>query len=221
MHSIINEIKYNEKNLVPTIVQNYLNGDVLMFAFSNEESLNKTISTNYAHFWSRSREKLWRKGEESGNTLEIKNIYVDCDRDCILFTVIPAGPACHTMKISCFHNDLDKTSDEKPLIETGVMDKVFNIIEDRKKDMGMENSYTSSLFKEGLNKILDKIKEESNESIEASLIKDHANIVYEYTDLLYHMMVALSYHDIKIEEIFSELERRIGKKKKDYTLDER
>ena len=76
MKSIINEIKYNEKNLVPTIVQNYLNGDVLMFAFSNEESLNKTISTNYAHFWSRSREKLWRKGEESGNTIEIKNIYV-------------------------------------------------------------------------------------------------------------------------------------------------
>ena len=119
------------------------------------------------------------------------------------------------MKISCFHtDDLDKTSNEKPLIETGVMDKVFNIIEDRKKDMGMENSYTSSLFKEGLNKILDKIKEESNESIEASLIKDHTNIVYEYTDLLYHMMVALSYHDIKIEEIFSELERRIEKKKK-------
>ena len=82
-------------------------------------------------------------------SLEIKNIYVDCDRDSILFTVIPAGPACHTMRISCFHNDLDQISDEKPLIETGVMDKVFNIIEERKKDMGMENSYTSSLFKEG------------------------------------------------------------------------
>ena len=220
MNSIINEIKYNEKNLVPTIVQNYSTGDILMFAFSNQESLEKTIFTNYAHFWSRSRKKLWKKGEESGNVLKIKNIYIDCDKDCILFTTIPDGPTCHTKKISCFHTDIDEKVSQKPLIKTGVIEQVFSLIEERKDNTKKINSYTSSLFKEGLDKILSKIKEECDESIEASKFKNKENIIYEFTDLLYHMMVALSFHDINIQDIFQELEKRIGKKKKDYTLDE-
>ena len=96
MISIINDIKYNDSGLVPTIVQDYNTGDILMFAFSNEEAVRKSINTNIAHFWSRSRNELWEKGATSGNRLNIVNIYIDCDRDCLLYMVNPDGPACHT-----------------------------------------------------------------------------------------------------------------------------
>ena len=102
MISIINDIKYNDSGLVPTIVQDYNTGDILMFAFSNEEAVRKSINTNIAHFWSRSRNELWEKGATSGNRLNIVNIYIDCDRDCLIYMVNPDGPACHTNTKSCF-----------------------------------------------------------------------------------------------------------------------
>ena len=220
MISIINDIKYNDSGLVPTIVQDYNTGDILMFAFSNEEAVRKSINTNIAHFWSRSRNELWEKGATSKNRLNIVNIYIDCDRDCLLYMVNPDGPACHTNKKSCFHTDLNNKEREVPLLKAQVMNEVFSIIESRKKDDKNDKSYTKSLFKDGLKQILSKVKEESDESIEASENGEKYKIIYEYTDLLYHMMVALSYHDIDIKEIYKELEKRIGKTKKDYTLDE-
>ena len=220
MNSIINDIKYNDSGLVPTIVQDYNSGDILMFAFSNEEAIRKSITTNIAHFWSRSRKELWEKGSTSGNRLNIVNIYIDCDKDCLLYTVNPDGPACHTNTKSCFNTDIDNKEREVPLLETQIINEVFKIIEDRKENVDNGKSYTQSLFKDGLKKILSKVKEESDESIEASENGERDKIIYEYTDLLYHMMVAISYHNIDISEIFKELERRIGKTKKDYTLDE-
>ena len=220
MISIINDIKYNDSGLVPTIVQDYNTGDILMFAFSNEEAVRKSINTNIAHFWSRSRNELWEKGATSGNRLNIVNIYIDCDKDCLLYMVNPDGPACHTNTRSCFNTDLNNKEREVPLLETQVISEVFSIIENRKDEDGNDKSYTKSLFKDGLKKILSKVKEESNEAIEASENGEKDKIIYEYTDLLYHMMVAISYHDIDIKEIYKELEKRIGKTKKDYTLDE-
>ena len=220
MISIINDIKYNDSGLVPTIVQDYNTGDILMFAFSNEEAVRKSINTNIAHFWSRSRNELWEKGATSGNRLNIVNIYIDCDRDCLLYMVNPDGPACHTNTKSCFYTDLNNKEREVPLLKAQVMNEVFSIIESRKKDDKNDKSYTKSLFKDGLKQILSKVKEESDESIEASENGEKDKIIYEYTDLLYHMMVALSYHDIDIKEIYKELDKRIGKTKKDYTLDE-
>lgn len=220
MESIINQIKYNENGLVPVVVQNYKTGDILMLAHANINALTQTITSGYAHFWSKSRNALWKKGETSGNTLSIKNILVDCDEDSLIYLVDPNGPTCHTGNNSCFFRDINNKTLSSVVTEKNILNILFDIIKERKKDIKNKSSYTTSLFNDGLKKILEKIDEESKEAIEASNIGKKDEIIYEYTDLLFHMLVALAEHNIEINDIYSELNRRFGKKKKDYTLDE-
>ena len=220
MESIINQIKYNENGLVPVVVQDYKTGDILMFAYANSDAVSHTVTSGHAHFWSRSRKALWKKGETSGNTLSIRNILVDCDEDSLIYLVDPSGPSCHSGNNSCFFRGINDTTPSSALSKKDILNTLFDVIKERKKDVNSEFSYTSSLFRSGIKKILDKIDEESKEAIEASEIGDRDKIVYEYTDLLFHMLVALAEHDIDIHDIYSELSRRFGKKKKDYTLDE-
>ena len=138
----------------------------------------------------------------------------------MIYLVDPTGPTCHTGNNSCFFRDFDNKIFSSVVIEKNILNILFDVIRERKKDINNKSSYTASLFRGGLKKILEKIDEESKESIEASKIGNKDKIIYEYTDLLFHMLVALAEHNIEINDIYSELSRRFGKKKKDYTLDE-
>lgn len=210
----ISKIKFDEKGLVPTVVQEE-SGQVLMLAYMNEESLKKTLETGYTWFYSRSRKKLWNKGEESGNVQQVKAIYYDCDGDTLLVRVHQTGVACHTGTYSCFSGRrLDKNDNLPAVIEQPeqenlalVLYELYSVIKDRRRHP-VEGSYTNYLFDKGQDKILKKVGEEAVETIIASKNGDHADIIYEMGDLWYHCLVLLAYHGIKPEELFSELMNR-------------
>ncbi|MBI3584520.1 MAG: bifunctional phosphoribosyl-AMP cyclohydrolase/phosphoribosyl-ATP diphosphatase HisIE [Nitrospinae bacterium] len=206
------DLKYDNNGLIPAIVQDWKNGDVLMLAYMNEESLNKTIETGFTHFWSRSRNKLWKKGETSGNEQLVKEISYDCDNDTLLIKAEQKGVACHTGSRSCFYSELIPPS---PPFDKGgmggfVIDKIYEVILDRKRNI-REGSYVSSLFKNGRDKILKKIGEEASEVVIGSKNDKKEEIIYEIADLWFHTLVLLGYHDISPEEIYKELQKRFGK----------
>ena len=213
----IKNLKYDSNGLIPAIIQDWKNGDVLMLAYMNEESLKKTIETGNTHFWSRSRNKLWKKGETSGNEQIVKEISYDCDNDTLLVKVEQKGVACHTGNRSCFYSKLTQVvipSEARNLeVETfsgNVIDKIYEIILDRKRNL-RESSYVSSLFKSGRDKILKKIGEEASEVVIGSKNDKKEEIIYEIADLWFHSLVLLGYHDITPEEIYKELQKRFGK----------
>lgn len=215
----LDEIKYDDRGLVPVIVQDAENGQVLMFAYANRESLEKTLDTGRTHFWSRSRQKLWMKGEESGNVQEVKEIYFDCDNDTVLVLVNQNGVACHTGKRTCFHTSTDRSDDSAPSFgreSSGkTLDDVYGVIEDRKRNP-REGSYVSGLFEEGLDRILKKIGEEAGETIIGAKNEDKKEIIYEVADLWFHSLIALCYFGITPDDIYEELGRRFGKPKESY-----
>ncbi|MBI5748458.1 MAG: bifunctional phosphoribosyl-AMP cyclohydrolase/phosphoribosyl-ATP diphosphatase HisIE [Nitrospinae bacterium] len=213
----IKNLKYDSNGLIPAIIQDWKNGDVLMLAYMNEESLNKTIDTGFTHFWSRSRNKLWKKGETSGNEQIVKEISYDCDNDTLLIKVEQKGVACHTGNRSCFYSKLNDIALALPLNDSGiasasqtVIDRVYEVIHDRKRNL-REGSYVSSLFKSGRDKILKKIGEEASEVVIGSKNDKKEEIIYEVADLWFHTLVLLGYHDISPEEIYKELQKRFGK----------
>ena len=214
----INDLKFNQEGLLPVIIQEYETGQILMFAYTNSEALNMTLETGLTHFWSRSRKKIWNKGEESGNILKVKQIYVDCDNDTLLITVEQTGVACHTGEQSCFFTKLDSTTELAPVFSDSAISKVFNVIEDRKENP-VNESYVNKLLNDGIDKILKKIGEEAGETIIAAKNESKEEFVYEITDLWFHSLVLLSKMGLSPEDINNELLRRIGKKKPDYTLD--
>lgn len=214
----INDLKFNQEGLLPVIIQEYETGQILMFAYTNSEALNMTLETGLTHFWSRSRKKIWNKGEESGNILKVKQIYVDCDNDTLLITVEQTGVACHTGEQSCFFTKLDSTTELAPAFSDSAISKVFNVIEDRKKTP-VNESYVNKLLNNGIDKILKKIGEEAGETIIAAKNESKEEFIYEITDLWFHSLVLLSKMGLSPEDINNELLRRIGKKKPDYTLD--
>lgn len=215
--------KYNEQGLMPAIVQDYQTKDVLMVAYVNEESLNLSLEKGETVFFSRSRRELWHKGETSGNTQEIKEIYYDCDQDTILFMVDSAGPACHTGKKSCFYRKIaeDTEAKAKKMMEMQqeaqsieadfetekVVDFLYDLILSRKEEMP-EGSYTTYLFEEGIDKILKKVGEESAEVIIASKNNPDQELVYETADLVYHILVLLVERGINPDRIRKELKKR-------------
>ncbi|HWP92450.1 MAG TPA: bifunctional phosphoribosyl-AMP cyclohydrolase/phosphoribosyl-ATP diphosphatase HisIE [Thermodesulfobacteriota bacterium] len=215
----IGDIKFDEKGLVPVVVQDAENGQVLMFAYANKEAIEKTLETRRAHFWSRSRNKLWRKGEESGNFQEVNDIFLDCDGDTVLLLVNQKGVACHTGKRSCFFTRLN--GDEKDAPSFGkagtkkTLEDVYQIIDDRKRNP-RDGSYVSGLFDKGLDAILKKVGEEAGETIIAVKNRNKDEVVYEATDLWFHTLVALAYFGITPDDIYQELGRRFGKKKEAY-----
>jgi len=215
----LDDIKYDENGLVPVIVQDSENGQVLMLAYANKESLNKTIETGRTHFWSRSRKKLWMKGEESGNVQEVRDMFFDCDTDTVLVLVKQTGVTCHTGMRSCFFTPSDGKERSAPSFGTQstdrTLDEVYAVIEDRKQN-ARDGSYVSGLFEKGLDKILKKIGEEAGETIIGAKNGDREEVVYETADLWFHSLIALSYFGITPGDIYRELGRRFGKPGESY-----
>ncbi|MEH2140250.1 bifunctional phosphoribosyl-AMP cyclohydrolase/phosphoribosyl-ATP diphosphatase HisIE [Nostoc sp.] len=200
----INEICYDERGLVPAIVQDYLDGTVLMMAWMNQESLQKTLETEETWFWSRSRQELWHKGATSGHIQKVQSIRYDCDSDALLIGVEQLGDiACHTGERSCFHqiegNIVPPPGD--------TLSQLFQIICDR-RDNPTESSYTSKLFAGGDNKILKKIGEETAEVVMAFKDDEADAIAGEVADLLYHTLVALAHHKVDLKSVYRKLQER-------------
>lgn len=200
----VDQIRYNEQGLVPAIVQDYLDGTVLMMAWMNQESLQKTMETGETWFWSRSRQELWHKGATSGHLQHVKSLRYDCDSDTLLVTVEQDGDvACHTGERSCFHQV--EGSIVAPPADT--LSQVFDVICDR-RDNPNESSYTCKLFAGGDNKILKKIGEEAAEVVMACKDDDKSAIAGEVADLLYHTLVALAHHQVDIKDVYRKLQER-------------
>jgi len=198
-------IKYDEKGLVPAIIQDIETGKVLMLAYMNKESLKKTMETGKTWFFSRSRKKLWNKGETSGNFQIAEEIKYDCDGDTLLILVKQNGPACHTGSKTCFFNTIKET--ESPKWDESVLESVAAVIKDR-KDNPKGDSYTNYLFTKGVDKICKKVGEESSEVIIAAKNNSKEELTYEISDLVYHVLVLMEDRGVKIEDIKNELRKR-------------
>ena len=196
----IKDLKFDEKGLIPAVVVDSETKKILTLAYMNEESLKITLEKKLTCFWSRSRQKLWLKGETSGNYQHVVSITADCDRDALVVSVVPDGPACHLGTTSCF---------EYPLLEGDEFsyEGLFDLIKGRKTEK-KEGSYTTYLFEKGLDKILKKVGEESTEVIIAAKAEDKKETVYEIADLCYHVMVLMVEAGISIQDITRELASR-------------
>ncbi|MGV8038700.1 MAG: bifunctional phosphoribosyl-AMP cyclohydrolase/phosphoribosyl-ATP diphosphatase HisIE [Thermoanaerobaculaceae bacterium] len=190
--------------LVPAVVQDADTGRVLMLAYMNEEALAATIETGQVHFFSRSRQQLWRKGETSGNTLDLVGIALDCDGDAMLVQARPAGPTCHTGEAACFHRAIVGSLPE-PGLSLGPL---FGVLRERLRERP-EGSYSAKLFAQP-DKALKKLAEEAAEVILAAKNGDHSNLVWEVADVLYHLAVIMVAHGVAPEEVSTELASRAG-----------
>ena len=199
----IENLKFDEKGLIPAIVTDADSGAVLTLAYMNRESLEITMREGRTCFWSRSRQELWRKGDTSGNVQHIVSIVADCDRDALTVEVVKEGPACHLGTESCF-NDVVYLN---PAYHQFSVDGLYEMLEGRKKNMP-EGSYTTYLFEKGIDKILKKIGEECTEVIIASKAEDKAETIYEIADLAYHVMVMMVEQGISLEDVRKELASR-------------
>ncbi|MFN2454822.1 MAG: bifunctional phosphoribosyl-AMP cyclohydrolase/phosphoribosyl-ATP diphosphatase HisIE [Pyrinomonadaceae bacterium] len=214
----IEDVKFDERGLVPAVVQDARTREVLTLAYMNAESLARTLHEGETWFWSRSRRELWHKGETSGNTQRVVHVQLDCDQDALVVLVEPTGPACHTGARSCFQSDeedarsmnLESMDDARDLGAT--LEKLYAVIESRKAERP-EGSYTTYLFDKGLDKILKKVGEESAETIIAAKNEDSPALVSETSDLLYHLMVLLVERGVKLEDVRRELAMRGGRQK--------
>jgi phosphoribosyl-ATP pyrophosphohydrolase/phosphoribosyl-AMP cyclohydrolase len=192
-------LKTDDAGLVPVVVQDHASGDVLMVAYANDLALAKTAETGIAHFWSRSRGKLWMKGESSGNVLRVREARTDCDRDVLLLAVEPAGPTCHTGERTCFG--------EEAITEAGVLAELQRTIADRAA-APPEMSYTARLMAKGLDAALKKIGEEATEVVLAAKGESDTRLAEESADLLYHLLVVLAQRKVRIESVLEVLRRR-------------
>lgn len=196
------DIKYNQEGLIPAIAQDIATGEVLMLAYMNEEAVKLTLEKRVAHYYSRSRKKLWLKGETSGNIQEVKGFYYDCDGDTILLKVNQTGVACHTGEYSCFFNKVEGAEDYK-----NTLADLYKVILDRKANP-IEGSYTNYLFEKGIDKILKKVGEESAEVIIGAK-NNQEELIYESSDLIYHLLVLLVNEGVTLGDIYEELTKRM------------
>ena len=199
----IEELKFDEKGLIPAVVVDAVTKEVLTLAYMNAESLKITMDEGRTCFYSRSRKELWRKGETSGNYQKVVSITADCDKDALTVVVEKAGPACHTGAESCFFQPVYQSEDLKAFSLSALM----KLIEGRKTDK-KEGSYTTYLFEKGLDKILKKVGEECTEVIIAGKAGDKKETVYEVADLCYHVLVMMVEMGISLEDIYKELASR-------------
>jgi phosphoribosyl-ATP pyrophosphohydrolase/phosphoribosyl-AMP cyclohydrolase len=202
----LSAIQYNDQGLVPAVAQDEATGAVLMMAWMNAEALTKTIGTGYAHYYSRSRQALWFKGETSGHTQRVREMLVDCDGDTILLKVDQRGAACHTNEFTCFHTPLASSGE---VVAPGfeALRAEFAVILDR-RERPKEGSYTNYLLDKGVEKICKKIGEEASEVIIAAMKGDNAEMRYEIADLLYHVMVAMADRGLTWEDVLTEVQQR-------------
>lgn len=199
----IDELKFDEKGLIPAVVVDAKTKKVLTLAYMNRESLEISLEEKRTCFWSRSRQELWRKGETSGNVQHIISVSADCDRDALTVEVEKEGPACHLGEDSCFHNPVFMKEDYNEFS----MDSLMELIEGRKAEK-KEGSYTTYLFDKGVDKILKKIGEESTEVIIAAKSDDKKETIYEIADLAYHVMVLMVEAGISLDDIRGEIASR-------------
>ncbi len=212
---MLERIKFDAHGLVPAIVQDATNGTVLMLAYMNRQSLEKTLETGTTWFYSRSRQELWNKGATSGHVQTVKELFYDCDGDTLLVKVEQTGVACHEGAYSCFSRrfgEAESTVTERPASPaTEVLTELFAVLEDRRENP-QEGSYTSSLFAKGEDRILKKIGEEAAETIIAAKNHSQGEVIYEMADLWYHCLVLLASRNIDLSALMDELgKRRSGK----------
>jgi phosphoribosyl-ATP pyrophosphohydrolase/phosphoribosyl-AMP cyclohydrolase len=208
VESLWSAIKFDAAGLIPAVVQERGSGRVLMLAYVNRESLERTLTTGYTHFFSRSRQTLWKKGETSGHTQRVTSLRLDCDGDTVLVEVEQTGPACHTGSPTCFFRRVEgEHLTPDPDGGGAMLDRVYRVIQDRKAHP-VEGSYVASLLAGGADKILKKVAEEAGEVLLASKNGERGQIVWEVADLWFHTLVALGYHDIPPTAIYDELTQR-------------
>ncbi|WP_027717816.1 bifunctional phosphoribosyl-AMP cyclohydrolase/phosphoribosyl-ATP diphosphatase HisIE [Desulfovirgula thermocuniculi] len=220
-------LKFDRDGLIPAIIQDVESGRVLMMAYMNREALAKTLASGETWFWSRSRQKLWHKGETSGHVQEVVEVYTDCDRDTLLLKVRQKGAACHEGYFSCFHHRVGEGGEWEVTEQRqfdprevygekrerdqaagpAVIEELYGIIKDR-REKRPEGSYTAKLFDKGLDKMLEKLGEEVVELIIEAKNRDREEVVEEAADVLYHLLVVLAEQGIPVEELFAELARR-------------
>ena len=197
------EVKYDEKGLIPAIVQDHYTKEVLTLAYMNAETLALTIAEGRTVFWSRSRQQIWRKGETSGNVQKVVSITADCDGDALVVEVVKTGPACHTGAESCFFNEVYVSDEVKQFSWEGL----YRLIQGRKTNP-KEGSYTTYLFEKGKDKILKKVGEECTEVLIGAAKNDKEETVYEIADLAYHLLVLMVEMGISLEDIIAEESKR-------------
>lgn len=220
------QLRFDERGLIPAIVQDVTNGQVLTLAYMNGESLRLTLETGLTHFYSRSRQRVWQKGEESGHIQRVHEIYFDCDEDALLVKVEQTVAACHTGRRSCFYRRLHPSPEvpeelARPQVDPeavygrslGIVQQIFEVIEDRRANPKAD-SYVSGLFAKGQDQILKKVGEEAAELMVASKNGKTEEIIYEVADLWFHTLVLLGFHGIAPPEVAQELRKRYGKKSK-------
>ena len=199
----IDDLKFDEKGLIPAVVQDYFSKQVLTVAYMNRESLEISMREGRTCFFSRSRQELWRKGETSGNTQEIVTIKADCDLDALVVEVIKKGPACHTGSESCFFNPVYQSETQQDFS----LEALYELLKGRKTNP-KEGSYTTYLYQKGIDKILKKVGEECTEVIVAGKGGDRAETIFEISDLAYHVMVLMVEMGIEPKDIFAQLASR-------------
>ena len=212
---LLNIVKFDDKGLIPVIAQDYHSKHIRMLAYMNKEALTKTLETGDVYYYSRSRQKLWKKGEKSGHFQYLKGMSVDCDGDTLLIQIEQvSGISCHTGNATCFYRNIEITESKnlsneikkEVLKDASFLSNLENIVKDRKENP-KEGSYTNYLFTEGLDKILKKVGEEATETIIAAKTK-RDDVIYEVSDLVYHLTVMLTELGISWDEIKMELEKR-------------
>ena len=208
----INRVDWQKSELLPVIVQDHKNNEVLMMAYMNKEALKLSLSTKIAHYFSRSKQRIWKKGESSGHTQTIHSFALDCDNDTLLIKVTQKGVACHTGRRSCFFKELESgvSSDNIEVSSHdiyGVIDTLYHTIQER-KSADPSSSWTAKLFSKGENTILKKVAEEAAEFTFAYKDDDQKEMIYEAADLTYHMLVALASKNISPDRIKQELASR-------------
>jgi phosphoribosyl-AMP cyclohydrolase / phosphoribosyl-ATP pyrophosphohydrolase len=204
--SALGEIEFGEGGLVPCVVQDWSTGEVLTLAYMNREALERTIASGETHFWSRSRQELWHKGETSGNVQKVRSLRYDCDADALLALVDPAGPACHTGERTCFY----RTLGEPQVAAHEAVPALTRTLAERHRDLP-GGSYTAKLLKDGITRIGEKVEEEAEETARAAREESDERLREEAADVLYHLGVLLEARDMTYADAFSELTARMAR----------
>jgi phosphoribosyl-ATP pyrophosphohydrolase/phosphoribosyl-AMP cyclohydrolase len=199
-------LDYSMNRLLPVVVQHYRSGEVLMVGFANREAVEKAVSTGHAWFFSRSRQRLWEKGETSGNFLDLKAVRVDCDADALVYLCEPHGPTCHTGERSCFFQTLDELPTGETVGEAAAL--LFDTIRERQQNADPESSYVARLLAKGVDRIGKKIGEEATEVVIAAKNADRGELAHEIADLWFHTYVLLAQQGMTPEEVWDELRSR-------------
>lgn len=207
--SWIDAVRLDAQGLVPVVAQEADTGEVLMLAYANREALERTEESGRAHYWSRSRGELWAKGATSGHIQQIVGIRVDCDGDSVLYRVRQTGPACHTLRTSCFHRQVEGGTLADAADSGHILARVAEIISERDRTRP-EGSYTTYLLEQGIDKALKKLGEESTETVIAAKNGDTHELRTEVADLLFHLVVVLHQQQLPLPEIWAEMEKRFG-----------